>query len=148
MSDPSLLLSRPTITDPSLAPAGRGIRYLLAPVPHLGAGSLDWERLAPRYREHLLTTLAQRGHGFAERIEVEDLTTPVEWQARGMATGTPFAAAHTFGQTGPFRPGNLVGENVVLTGSGTQPGVGVPMVLVSGRLAAERVVGPLARSSW
>jgi phytoene desaturase len=29
----------------------------------------------------------------------------------------------------------------VFTGSGTQPGVGVPMVLVSGRLAAERVVG-------
>ena len=37
--------------------------------------------------------------------------------------------------------GNLWGENVVFTGSGTQPGVGVPMVLVSGRLAAERVLG-------
>jgi phytoene desaturase len=35
-----------------------------------------------------------------------------------------------------------VGENVVFTGSGTQPGVGVPMVLVSGRLAAERITGP------
>jgi phytoene desaturase len=34
------------------------------------------------------------------------------------------------------------GENVVFTGSGTQPGVGVPMVLVSGRLAAERITGP------
>ncbi len=29
----------------------------------------------------------------------------------------------------------------MLTGSGTQPGVGVPMVLISGRLAAERVTG-------
>jgi len=45
-------------------------------------------------------------------------------------------------QTGPFRPGNMFGENVVFTGSGTQPGVGVPMVLVSGRLAAERITGP------
>jgi phytoene desaturase len=59
-----------------------------------------------------------------------------------MAAGTPFASAHLFSQTGPFRPGNLWGENVVFTGSGTQPGVGVPMVLVSGRLAAERVLGP------
>ena len=59
----------------------------------------------------------------------------------GLASGAPFASAHTFGQTGPFRPGNLWGENVVFTGSGTQPGVGVPMVLVSGRLAAERVLG-------
>jgi phytoene desaturase len=33
------------------------------------------------------------------------------------------------------------GENVVFAGSGTQPGVGVPMVLISGRLAAERILG-------
>jgi len=32
-------------------------------------------------------------------------------------------------------------ENVVFTGSGTQPGVGVPMVLISGKLAAERIIG-------
>jgi phytoene desaturase len=46
-----------------------------------------------------------------------------------------------FRQTGPFRPGNLVGDNVVLAGCGTHPGIGVPMVLLSGRLAAERIVG-------
>jgi phytoene desaturase len=59
-----------------------------------------------------------------------------------MERGTPFAAAHTFAQTGPFRPRNLWGDNVVFAGSGTTPGVGVPMVLLSGRLAAERVTGP------
>ena len=63
-------------------------------------------------------------------------------RARGLERGAPFAAAHSFGQTGPFRPSNLWGDNVVFTGSGTQPGVGVPMVLVSGRLAAERITGP------
>jgi phytoene desaturase len=58
-----------------------------------------------------------------------------------MAAGAPFAAAHTFRQTGPFRPANLHPslENVVFTGSGTQPGVGVPMVLISGKLAAARI---------
>jgi phytoene desaturase len=58
-----------------------------------------------------------------------------------MERGTPFAAAHTFFQTGPFRAGNVAFDNVVFTGSGTQPGVGVPMVLISGRLAAERITG-------
>jgi len=58
-----------------------------------------------------------------------------------MERGAPFACSHTIFQTGPFRPGNLWGENVVFAGSGTQPGVGVPMVLLSGRLAAERVLG-------
>jgi len=36
-------------------------------------------------------------------------------------------------------------SNVVFTGSGTQPGVGVPMVLISGRLAAARITGGRGR---
>lgn len=142
MSDPSVLLSTPTVSDPGLAPPDRHIYYVLFPTPHNDAG-VDWGRIGPRYREHVLRTLEQRGlTGFEAGIEVEHVTTPADWEARGMAAGAPFAAAHTFRQTGPFRPGNIWGDNVVLTGSGTQPGVGVPMVLISGRLAAERVLGP------
>jgi phytoene desaturase len=81
--------------------------------------------------------------GFADGVEQLRVVTPADWADGGHAAGTPFAAAHTFSQTGPFRPGNLHPSlsNVVFTGSGTQPGVGVPMVLVSGKLAAQRVVG-------
>lgn len=142
MSDPSILVSNPTHTDSGLAPPDRQIYYVLFLTPNLDA-PLDWNRIAPRYREHVLTTLHSRGYpGFGDAIEVEHVTTPLDWAERGMERGAPFAAAHTVGQTGPFRPGNLWGENVVFTGSGTQPGVGVPMVLISGRLAAERVLGP------
>ena len=141
MSDPSVLVTNPTRSDPGLAPPGREIYYVLFPTPNLDA-PLDWERIAPAYREHVIHTLESRGYdGFGDAIEVEHVTTPLDWQARGMERGAPFAAAHSFSQTGPFRPSNLWGENVVFTGSGTQPGVGVPMVLVSGRLAAERIVG-------
>jgi phytoene desaturase len=151
MSDPSVLVTNPTRSDPALAPSGREIYYVLFPTPNLDA-PIDWERIGPRYREHVLRTLDARGwEGFGEGIEVERVTTPADWAARGMERGAPFAAAHSFRQTGPFRPGNLHGENIVFTGSGTQPGVGVPMVLVSGRLAAERVLGrdPCYRSrAW
>lgn len=145
MSDPSVLVSTPSVSDPTAAPEGRHTYYVLFPTPNLqSAPGLDWERIGPHYRDHVLRTLEARGFpGFAEGIEVEDVTTPLDWQRRGMEAGAPFAASHAFGQTGPFRPGNLWGENVVLTGSGTQPGVGVPMVLVSGRLAAERITGPV-----
>ncbi len=143
MSDPSILVTNPTRTDPSLAPAGRHTYYVLAPTPNAGAG-LDWSVIGPRYRGELMAVLERRGYvGFGAGIEVERSVTPADWQAAGMAGGTPFAAAHTLGQTGPFRPSNLAPalENVVFTGSGTQPGVGVPMVLISGRLAAERITG-------
>ena len=47
--------------------------------------------------------------GSATSIEVEHLITPADWAARGMERGSPFAAAHSFTQTGPFRPGNRWG---------------------------------------
>ena len=145
MSDPSVLVSAPTVSDPSLAPPGKHVYYVLFPTPSLSAGEahgVDWSRIGPQYREHVMRTMEERGYpGFADGIEVEHVTTPQDWLDRGMADGAPFASSHTFGQTGPFRPGNLWGENVVFTGSGTQPGVGVPMVLISGRLAAERITG-------
>ena len=141
MSDPSILVTNPSRSDPSLAPDGKHIYYVLFPTPNLDA-DIDWRTEGPRYRDEVVRTLEQRGYiGFGDAIEVEDVTTPLDWQQRGMERGAPFASAHSFLQTGPFRPGNLWGENVVFTGSGTQPGVGVPMVLVSGRLAAERITG-------
>lgn len=147
MSDPSLLVTVPTYDDPALAPRGKSSYYILFPTPNLDS-TIDWKRERGRYRDEMLRVLESRGYaGFAESIEVEHLTTPVEWRAQGMEAGAPFASAHTFFQTGPFRPRNLARgfENVVFTGSGTQPGVGVPMVLISGKLAAERIIGAAQR---
>jgi phytoene desaturase len=150
MSDPSLLVSMPSVTDRSLAPEGGQVLSVVAPTPNLdrrsgGNPDLDWPALAPRYREELLGTLEARGWtGLGDAVKVAELVTPEDWAAQGMAAGTPFALAHTFGQTGPFRPPTLPRsgpENVVLAGSSVQPGVGVPMVVISGRLAAERITG-------
>ncbi|MEU6644173.1 phytoene desaturase family protein [Saccharomonospora sp. NPDC046836] len=144
MTDPSLLVTRPTASDPGLAPEGRQVISVLAPAPNLHTGTIDWARVGPAYRDELLRTLARRGlNGFAEDLEVRELVTPLEWGERGLAAGTPFSLAHTFTQTGPFRPANLVrgADNVVLAGCGTTPGVGIPPVLISGRLAAARITG-------
>jgi phytoene dehydrogenase-like protein len=74
-------------------------------------------------------------------VRTEHLTTPADWARQGLARGTPFSLAHTFAQTGPFRPRNTVPglANVALAGCGTTPGVGLPTVLISGKLAAARV---------
>ena len=81
------------------------------------------------------------GEGYPSDVVTEELVTPLDWQAQGMAAGTPFALAHTFPQTGPFRPANVAKDlpGLFFAGSHTVPGVGVPMVLISGKLAAERV---------
>ena len=144
MRDPSRLVTVPSQDEPTAAPTGASTLYVLEPVPNL-KGRVDWRREAGLMRERLHGFLGR--HGYPDDVVVEELVTPVEWAEQGMAAGTPFALAHTFGQTGPFRPPTLPRrgpENVVLAGSSVQPGVGVPMVVISGRLAAERITGPVA----
>lgn len=146
-SDPSRFVTTPSVTDASLAPAGRDVLHVLEPVPNLQAG-LDWRTLEPQLTDRMLGWLEGAGH-LVGTPEVLHTTTPVDWAADGLAAGTPFALDHRFTQTGPLRPAltdrRLPG--VVFVGSTTRPGVGVPMVLISGRLAADRVAAQLGPRS-
>ena len=139
MPDPSMLVTSPTASDPSLAPDGHVSLYVLEPTPNLD-GRVDWTRERDRLRERLIARVASLGYPTVE-VDVERFVDPTDWERQGMERGTPFALAHNFFQTGPFRPNNVTRKapGVVFVGSGTVPGVGVPMVLLSGRLAAERV---------
>jgi phytoene desaturase len=136
--DPSILVTVQNHTDASLAPPGCTALYVLEPTPNLD-GQVDWSRS----RGELQASLRRRVEALGYPVEVleERFVDPTDWEARGMERGAPFALSHTFFQTGPFRPGNVDRRvpGLVFVGSGTVPGVGVPIVLLSGRLAAERV---------
>ncbi len=138
MSDPSILVTVHSLDEPSLVPEGSHSLYVLEPTPNLD-GRVDWSR----ERDRLQTSLQERvaALGYPTDVEVDAFVDPADWEAQGMERGTPFALSHRFRQTGPFRPNNVTkhAPGLVFVGSGTLPGVGVPMVLVSGRLAAERV---------
>jgi phytoene desaturase len=138
MPDPSRLMTIPSLDDPTTAPAGCSTLYLLEPIPNLDS-KINWSTEAKPLRDRLHAFLD--AHGYPSEAITEHLVTPKDWQAQGMAAGTPFALAHTFGQTGPFRPSNVERHlpGMLFAGSGTVPGVGVPMVLISGKLAASRV---------
>ncbi|CAN5728653.1 phytoene desaturase family protein [soil metagenome] len=138
MPDPSILVTVHSLDDPSLAPDGCSTLYVLEPTPNLD-GRVDWTTERSRVRDQLAAKV--EALGYPCEVEVEELVDPLDWERQGMERGTPFALSHRFSQTGPFRPGNVNkrAPGLVFVGSGTVPGVGVPMVLVSGRLAAERV---------
>lgn len=146
MGDPSLLVTRPSAGDPSLAPPGRDLLYVLAPAPNTAVGTVDWDRTGAAYTEQMLAAVRQRLPGLGE-LDLLHAVTPADWARQGMVAGTPFALAHTFAQTGPFRPANTLRgiDNVVLAGSSTVPGVGIPTAVLSGRLAADRITGTVTR---
>ncbi len=138
MPDPSILVTQHGLDDPGLAPEGCSTMYVLEPAPNLD-GRVDWSRERAQVRADLVGRVAALGYPID--AEVERFYDPLDWEALGMERGTPFGLAHTFRQTGPFRPANVDRRvpGLVFVGSSTVPGVGVPMVLISGRLAAERV---------
>jgi phytoene desaturase len=143
--DPAMLVSVPTVSDPGLAPPGGHVLYALEPTPNLD-GQVDWSTARSGVRDRMVARLSALGYP-VDDIVTERFIDPSDWEAQGMERGTPFALSHRFFQSGPFRPGNVDRRipGLVFVGSGTVPGVSVPMVLVSGRLASERVDQELAR---
>ncbi|QGN34336.1 NAD(P)/FAD-dependent oxidoreductase [Microlunatus sp. Gsoil 973] len=145
MPDPSRLVTVPSLDDPRTAPDCCSTLYVLEPVPNAAAG-IDWRQQRMRFRERLGRFLEESG--YPVEVITEKMVTPQDWADQGWTSGTPFALAHSFGQTGPFRPPNHERRipGLFFAGSGTVPGVGVPMVIISGRLAAERVDGYVNRN--
>ncbi len=138
MPHPSLLVSAQSLGEPSQAPEGRHALYVLEPVPTL-TGGVDWTRERDRARDDLAQALVR--FGYPADVEVEALADPTDWARQGLAHGTPFGLSHRFLQSGPFRPSNVERRmpGLFFTGSSTVPGIGVPMVILSGELAARRV---------
>mgnify|MGYP001218852430 FL=1 len=150
MRDPSFLITRPAFSDPDRYIAADADSVLveavsvLAPCPNLHTADLAWESITDPYVTECLRTLESRGfHGIAGGLRIARVDTPRTWASAGLPAGTPFGAAHTLTQTGPLRTPNRWPSlpNLFLAGAGTIPGVGIPPVLISGRLAAARVPG-------
>lgn len=122
-------------TDPDLAPAGDSSVFALVPTPLVSElPSLD----VPGIRRRVLDRI-----GLDEsRIAVEHAWTPAEWGRRfGLHDGSAFGAAHTLFQVGPFRNRNYSRDiqGLYYVGAGTTPGTGMPMVVLGGKMTAERI---------
>lgn len=124
MSDPTVLVSNPSRTDPSL---GRHTYQVVVPVPNLKSAPLDWDGPATRaYSGEILATLEARGYlDLGVGLTTSYVVTPADWARQGMPYGIPHSPTKR-----PSRLHSALG-NVVIAGPG----------LDAGRTAAEKVVG-------
>jgi len=140
--DPSFYVNAPAHTEPGLAPPGKDALYVLVPVPNR-QGYLDWSVEGPKLRAKVFARLGELGFPDLEQsIEVERTFTPDDYQAvLNLERGSAFGLSHDFFQVGPFRPINQDPHvrNVFFVGASTQPGTGLPMVMLSARLVTERL---------
>jgi phytoene desaturase len=135
---PSLYLHTPTRLDPSLAPAGCDSLIGIVPVGNLDANpDEDWQSVRDQAREAIFKHLASIGiNKIREHIKFEVCYTPCSWRKRyNLFKGATHGLSHTLTQLAYMRPRNRHER--------THPGTGVPTVLVSARLAAERIMDDL-----
>lgn len=151
---PSVYLHAPARLDPAAAPAGRDTIVAVVPTGHLAYDGRDprrqareaeaWDVARDRAREAVLARLALLGVTDVDaHLLHEGTATPLTWRARhNLVRGATHGLAHTVTQLAYLRPHNRHARyrNVYFAGASTHPGTGVPTALVSGRLAAERIV--------
>lgn len=138
-------ISIPSATDRDLAPAGHSAVFVLVPTPLLSEmPGADWNEVARSAKRKILARLQLESIGLTEHdIVFEEVWTPDEWSRRfGLYDGSAFGAAHSLFQMGPFRARNYSRryDRLFYVGASTTPGTGMPMVVLGGKMTAERIV--------
>jgi phytoene desaturase len=148
--DFSLYLHAPHITDPSMAPAGKGTFYALAPVPHLGNAPLDWTAIAAGYAERILHALEEVLPNLRSHVLFRFWMAPPDFESElGAFQGNAFSLSPRLTQSAWFRVHNRDKHirNLYFAGAGTHPGAGIPGVVNSAKATAGLVVADLERNS-
>jgi len=142
--DFSLYLHAPSVTDPSLAPAGCSNFYVLSPVPNLGAASVDWKAEGPKYRDKILSYLEDNIlPGLKEDLVTCRIFTPEDFRDELNAhMGSAFSIEPILMQSAYFRGHNSDQqiEGMYLVGAGTHPGAGIPGVIGSAKATARIIL--------
>ncbi len=148
--DTSFYVQNACVTDPTLAPKGQSVLYVLAPVTHQHP-NVDWARERNGFRQRLLKQIARAGYGNLEsRIRYERVITPADWDTRyEIYRGATFNLAHTLDQMLHLRPHNRFEDldGMYLVGGGTHPGSGLPVIFESARISSKLLLQDLGVGS-
>ena len=139
--DPTCYLAATARTDPSSAPEGGEALYVLVHTPFLRPGQ-DWTKMFPGYRQIILDKLKRTGNmpDLEDRIVFEHHLTPQDIHDRYRVLNGAIYGISSHGRlNGAFKPANRSRElpGLYLAGGAAHPGPGMPMVLMSGWIAAD-----------
>lgn len=142
-TDPSFYVCMPSKTDPTVAPQGKENIFVLVPI----AADLELTPQAlDQYKDKILATMEKTMNipNLRNRIEFERIFSVQDFKERyNSFKGSALGLAHTFNQTAIFRPNNVSKKvsNLYYVGAGTNPGIGMPICLISAELVLKRIIG-------
>lgn len=145
----SLYVCTPSVTDPTVAPAGSSNVFMLVPIPAdptIGHGGIDGQGdpAVERAADRAIAQLSEWAGipDLASRIRVRRTIAPGDFADDLHAwRGNSLGLAHTLGQSAMFRPKNASKKvtGLYYAGGSALPGIGLPMCLISAELAVERI---------
>jgi len=138
-TDPSVYVSARSVTDKSLVPKNSTELVILVPVPSGTKHGTD----ISKYTRNVLSKVEHAfGIDFSSDIVFEKTFTVKDFEKDYNAyQGTALGMTHTLGQSLFLRPGvkSKKVKGLFYTGQYTQPGVGVPMALISAEIAYNKI---------
>lgn len=141
--DPTCYLAATAGTEPATAPTGGEALYVLVHTPYLRKHH-DWQKMLPSYRQVILDKL-KRTAGLTDiedRIVFERALTPMDIHTRYKVLNGAIYGISSHGRwNGAFKPSNASSsvDGLFLAGGAAHPGPGMPMVMMSGWIAADAV---------
>jgi phytoene desaturase len=139
-SDPLLYTSCPSQNDPSLAPPGKDVLFILIPV---AVDLPDTKEIRDRYLDLALERLERRlGEKIREHIVVQESFAYTDFvKDYNSLKGNAYGLANTLMQTAILKPSvkNKKVKNLYYTGQLTVPGPGVPPCIISGQVVAKQI---------
>lgn len=143
--DPTIYVSITSKSDADHAPPGCENWFVLVNAPPLSA-DYDWETQRIPYRDHVLAKLAEAGFDVRDRIRAEHVLTPADLaRMSGAWRGALYGPSPNSRWAAFRRPHNRCPQigGLYFAGGTTHPGGGVPMVALSGKVAAELLLEDL-----
>jgi len=139
--DPTCYLASTTGTESETAPHGGDALYVLVHTPYLRPHH-NWKEMFPAYRQVILDKLKRTAglHDIEDRIVFEHALTPQDIHDRYRVLNGAIYGLSSHGlYQGAFKPSNVSREieGLYLAGGAAHPGPGMPMVMMSGWIAAD-----------
>ncbi len=142
-TDPSIYVCAPSKTDSTVAPPGCENLFVLVPI---SAGITDTDAARAAWADRTLTILETNMGltGLREHLQYQRVYSLREFSADYHSfKGTALGLAHTLSQSALWRPNNVAKKvkNLYYVGSYQNPGIGMPICIVSAQLAYKRIMG-------
>lgn len=140
-ADPTVYIAITSRADPQHAPPGCENWFVLLNMPYL-TEEQDWRQETRRMREAIFRRLRRIGIEVSRAIEEETVLTPEDFHSlygsnRGSIYGLSSNSTMSAFRRPPNRSRDL--EGLYFASGSTHPGGGIPLVVLSGKIAAELI---------